>query len=215
MTTRLRAADPYRDATFDPASPEARRLFNDIVATPRQTRELRGAHARRRPRVWAGVAAIAAATAILVVSATTSPRHHTEALGPAGYRVTTQPDGAVQVIVRWSAVRDPAAIQAALDRAHAHTKIWVTDRDLTALWCRGPVDPFTGSLDANAVEYDAPDSAKGLLIRPEKFPAGVTLLVTVHLSGAGSTDNPGTSSAQPVTAGYTTAWVTGSTADCV
>ncbi|WP_375504600.1 hypothetical protein [uncultured Jatrophihabitans sp.] len=111
-------------------------------------------------------------------------------------------------------MKDPAALQASLDQAQAHTKIWVTDTQVTSQWCRGTVRPFTGQLDRNVVQYNAPGGTSGLIIRPEKFPAGVTLLIAVQLSTGsqtGATGAPGTGVAM---AGYGTTWAVGPTADC-
>ncbi len=126
----------------------------------------------RRVLVAAASAAAAAAAILLVFNVGASTDHSTQALGPAGYRVTTRSDGAVQVIVRWNEVQDPAALQASLDQAQAHTKIWVTDTQVTSQWCQGTVRPFTGQLDHNVVQYNAPGGASGLIIRPESSPPG-------------------------------------------
>jgi hypothetical protein len=215
MNTSLRAADPYADTTFDPGCASARRMFADIVANPRVGRGRSVGRPRPRALVAAGVL-IAAGVAIVIVAGTRGPgRHHVEALGADGYRLAVRADGSVRVLVRWDEVRDPAALQASLDQAQAHTLIWVTHSDPVTAWCTGPVHPFTGQLAAGVIDYNIPHNGGGFLIRPQRFPAGVTLLIRVDLATGSRSAAPTGSANGPAMSGFATTWVAGPVAGCV
>jgi hypothetical protein len=232
MTTSIRDADPYLDIDFDPASPNARRMLDAILAAAAPSSQ-RTSHNRRRVSAAVVSLAAAAVVAALVVVNTDAPStDSTQALGAAGYRVTAQSDGTVQITVRWSEVRDPKALQRSLDQAQARTKIRVlvapprriptgsqiappiSHSDQDANWCGSYGQYFTGKLNSRTVQYNNSKGEDGIVIRPKYFPTGVTLLVTVTLSPPSSTSSHTSSAGQKVE-DLSTQWVTGGpVADC-
>lgn len=172
----LRAADPAAGLHTDPDGA----LLDEITATPRE----RAPRRRARPgRLVAGglTAAAAAVAAVLLVN----PSQH-GGVGAAGYTVTRDSDGTVRAVVRWSALSDPAALQAALDRAGARTKVFV-ERNSNTRPCR--IAMYGVPYSAAAVQWHAPDDANtddGIVVHPAKFPRGGTFVLVVHLATAGT-----------------------------
>ena len=181
MNTLLRAADPAAGVEFDAAGPAARQLLDDVLATPRRRRHVR-AFPARRVAVGGAVAASAAVAALLVHSPSQGSR-----IGPAGFSVSRDSQGTVHAVVRWSALADPAALQAALDRAGARTKVFVEAGD-SATTCRQTAT--TVPYSAHAVQWHAPDEANadnGIVVRPDEFPADGTFVLVVELAVHSST----------------------------
>lgn len=217
MIDTLRAADPCRHAEYDAASPHARRMLDEIVATPRVVPP---GPRPRRGRVLAvgGVLALAAAAVVLAVSLSPSTHHENVALGPSGYRVSTSSDGSVKVLVRWGEMKNPAALQRALDRAGARTKIWVTDARTFRPWCTGSPAPYQhpGRPLEGTVDYHAPDGVDGIVVHPSKFPSGTTLLLTWEKphrpTAAESSPYPGMH--PRLVGGWSTYWAQGPVPSC-
>jgi hypothetical protein len=177
-STALRTADPAAGIHPDPSAPEATRILAGVLATPRMTR--RRSRAPRRAIVGSALAVCAALAVFVGVGS--NPASH---LGQAAYSVTRSTDGTVHVVVRWSALRDPAALQRALDRAGARVRIFVV-RDGTTLCAHGT----SGAYPQGAVEWHAPIDANtenGIVVHPDEFPAGATFVLVVELAPSGST----------------------------
>jgi hypothetical protein len=173
LGTALRTADPAAGVRPDPTSPQARRLLADVLAEPRPTH-------RHRTTVVGGVLAVAAAVAVFV-GVGSNPAAH---LGPSAYSVTRSGDGTVQVVVRWGRLRDPQALQRALDRAGARTRVFVVS-DGARLCAPDNTIPY----DSGAVDWHAPGSAQednGIVVHPDKFPAGATFVLVIALAPGGS-----------------------------
>ena len=194
---------------FDPAAglhPEADlALLAYIVAQPR-----RRAISRPKRRLTAGVVLTAmAGTAAAVAAIVLAPRQGDSGIGDAAFRVTRSADGTVSAQIRWDRIDDPAALQAALDRVGARTRVFVL-----AAGSRICSSDQTTGYSANAVDWHIPRSSgatDGLVVHPRYFPARGTFVVVVERSAPGtlSTAGPGT----PAINGYNASMVIGRVSD--
>ena len=186
----LRAADPAADLVADPHGPEAQALLARIVAEPRTLRHPRPPMHRMVRLGFAAAAAGAAAAVALVVP---WPGGHA-GLTSSAYAVTRQTDGSYRIVVHWAQLRNPARLQAALDRVGAPVRV-LTGTELPATDKPGPVPacakPTYGHpYSAQAVQWDFPDAASevnGFVVRPAAFPRGGTLIVEVFYAPDGKT----------------------------
>lgn len=176
----LRAADPAGDLMPDCDSAEARTILRDIVSEPR------GAAHRHRPQrrmgrlVLGGVlAGAAAATVISLTVPDGGP-----AYSPAAYTVARRPDGSVRVVVHWSELRNPAKLQAALDRAGARTRVLTGTAIVNQPLPKTPpcAQYRSSSYSGRAVQWDFPNPAaevNGVVIRPHNFPKDGTFVIEI------------------------------------
>ncbi len=183
----LRAADPAADVAADPHAPQAQALLMRIVAEPRTV-----TRRRRRRAVRLGFAAAVAGAAAAIALVLPLTGGHGGGLTTAAYAVTRHDDGSFRVVVHWAQLRDPAALQAALDRAGAPVRV-LTGEELPA-GSRGPVpacaEPTSGlPYSARAVQWDFPDQASevnGFVVRPAAFPRRGTLVIEVFFAPGSS-----------------------------
>jgi len=185
MTTeldQLTAARPPGAAADLYSQAERRELLASITSTRRET-PARGP-IRMRPRI--AVAAVTVAAAAVGGTLIAQPWHHSgPRLGNAAYRVTPHADGSVDIVIRWSQLRDPAKLQADLDAAGAHVRILIGTETIGDPDSSPPVPPcakpFYGvGYSAKAVQWDFPDRASevnGIVVRPKYFPAGGTFVI--------------------------------------
>jgi hypothetical protein len=179
----LRAADPAAEATVDVRTPEAQALLARILAAPRTVEERRGHRVRRMT-----LAAAAVTAALTVGLAVPMPWQH-EGGTAAAFAVTTRPDGSYRVVIKWADLKDPGALQAALDRVRAPVRVLTgvllprPDRPVSQPPCAEPTSgqPYS----AQAVEWDFPDQARevnGFVVHPSAFPTGGVLVVEVFFA---------------------------------
>jgi hypothetical protein len=184
----LAASDPAGDLpaeATDPASPRAEAMLARIAtagaARPAPTH--RPAHPRALKRVVVGgTLAGAAATVLLAVP---MPWDHDGPGSAASAYAVTRDRGAVRVTVHWGDLRDPAALQGALDRAGAHVKVFVRTAAAT---CQGPGN--TVGYSSRAVQWTVPARNRqdtGFVVQPRLFPADGTFVVSVVVAPAGTT----------------------------
>ena len=188
IDTLLRAADPAAGLVPDPDSADAQALLAGVLAGPRAGTRTVHRHATRRTTrrlVLGGVLAGAVATVLLVVP---MPWDHGGAgLGSSAYAVTSD-GGTVRVTVRWAELSDPSALQAALDRAGARTRVFVETGS-------GFCAPKARSVGyrSGAVDWHIPRDAgaeDGIVLHPDLFPPDGTFVLVVGLAQAGSTATP-------------------------
>jgi hypothetical protein len=186
-TAQLRSADPAAGLAPDPLGIDGQALFERIVAEapspgPRVGRRALGRAAPTRPArriLIGGTVGAALLTAALVAPL---PWRDGSGLGSAAYAVTAESGGATRVELRWSELRDPAALQAALDRAGAPVRI-LTGTTLSPnvlATVRACAQPTSGlPYSARAVTWDLPAGSdfNGIVIHPKAFPAGGTLVI--------------------------------------
>lgn len=183
MSTALRTMDPAADVDPDPHAPEAQEMLRRILAQPAAGAR-RGSSLRRV--AVGGVLVGAAATAALVLPIPWDG--HGPGLGGRAWAVVRHGDGSVGITVRWSELSDPAALQNALDRAGARTRILVgtetgavPDEPSQVPAC---AKPYSGRpYNARAVQWDFPKAASevnGIVIRPHYFPHGGTFVIEAY-----------------------------------
>lgn len=190
MTDLLRSFDPAARVTVDPYASDARVLLRQILAQPRNTAS------RKRHRAWRLVLApVAAGVAAIVVFTVPMPwKHGASGLTTAAYAVTQHSDGSTSVVVHWSDIKNPAALQAELDRVQAPVRV------LTGVALPDPkhpqpvpacAEPTSGQpYSAKAVQWDFPNQAtpiNGFVIHPSHFPSGGTLVIEVYYEPGAST----------------------------
>jgi hypothetical protein len=187
IDTQLRAADPAANVDLAPTDRAARAMLAMIVSQPRRQRHRPSRRSVRRVIVG-GVLAGAAAT---VAVAAPMPWDHGANLTSSASAVTVGRDGSVRIVLRWSQLKDPATLQAALNRAGAHTRILTGDSVVSS-----PAEipacalPYSGrSYSSRAVEWDTPaaNAVGGILIHPDQFPNGATFIIEAQYA-PGTTD---------------------------
>ena len=182
--TPLAHVDPAAAHDYSPDSHEARAMLAEIIATPRpaEVSAPRRSLVPRRPILALTVACTAAIVAVPVVAGND---HHPLASG--AYAVTTTPDGSVKITVHWSQATDVAALQKALDAAHARTKVLTATEDRTprigdplppTRACAG-IRPGTIEQPDEAVTWHSQKPISGVVIRPNLFPRNETLVLEV------------------------------------
>jgi hypothetical protein len=187
----LAMSDPARDlpaGATDPDSPVAQALLARISAqAPARRPAARGpVHARTLRRALVGGALAGAAATVLL--AAPMPWEH-DGPGPVAraYAVSRHGD-AVRVTVHWRELTDPAALQAALDRAGAHVKVFVHTAAPSATRCPAPGN--TVGYSARAVQWTVPqqdEQDSGFVVHPGDFPDDGTFVVSVAVAPAGAT----------------------------
>ncbi len=189
---RLRASDPAAAQVLpDPRAAVARAMLEQILdsAEPAATR-------RRAPRrrVLIGGAVAAAAAAAAVVGVVSTPWSHGHPATSA-YAVDRHADGTVRVSVHWDELRDPAALNAELQRLGARTVV-IQRSAPGGCTTSFAIDPAHSGIENGPPDLRDPaarkayferlspwvdpesSSADGTVftVRPDKIPAGDTLL---------------------------------------
>ena len=192
---RLRCADPASGLPAVDAL-DARAMVERILAEPPAVAPGGGRTPRRL--VLGGV--VAAATAAAVAAGVVATPWSNGRPAASAYAVTADGDGAVSVTVHWDELRDPAALNAELARSGARTVVMQRSADgrCRTGFATDPAHPdhLRVNLDehpelrdpAKFREYalsqrpwidQRSSSADGVAftIRPDKIPAGDTLLI--------------------------------------
>ena len=170
---------------------ERRQLLETITASPAGS----AAPARPRPRmrlrlglVAVTVIAVAAALAVIAHPWSGSTPRYTD----AAFTVTPNADGSVRIVIHWSELADPAALQARLKEVHAPVLI-LTGTATVRRSTDGPLSltppcalPFSGvGYSSKAVQWDFPDRASevnGIVVRPKYFPKDGTFVIEAFTS---------------------------------
>jgi hypothetical protein len=195
--SRLRSADPGSSLPApDPQDRAARAMLDQVLADRPGVAPGRRGGARRLVLAGAVAATVAAIAAVGVVA---TPWSHGRPAA-AAYAVTADGDGAVSVTVRWDELRDPTALNAELARLGARTVVMPRSPDgrCRTGFATDPAHPVV--LRINLDEHpELRDPAAFLAytrsqqpwldqtsrwaggvaftIRPDKIPAGDTLLI--------------------------------------
>jgi len=197
MTTeldQLAAAQPSHPAADLYSRAEQRELLATITSTPR-TRDRRPI--RMRPRI--ALAAVTVAAAAVAGTLIVQPWHKSgPALGNAAYSVTLRSDGSVNIVIRWSQLRDPAKLQADLDAAGAPVRILTGTAILGQIDDSPPIprcaEPYSGvGYSAKAVQWDFPDQASevnGIVVSPQYFPEHGTFVIEAYINPGEQTYKP-------------------------
>lgn len=181
--TNLMIDDPAAGLPSTAYSEQANAMLERILAAPRHHPVQRRSASVKRIAVGALLAA-AATTVVL-----TTPWNGGRSSEAAAYTVDRHPDGSVSVVVHWSQLADPAALQQALDQAGAPVRI------LTGTTTPGkpvsPTDipdcakPYSGKpYSAAAVSWDSGFNAPegSFVVHPAAFPAHGTLVIEVFFT---------------------------------
>jgi len=197
---RLRSADPV--SVLPAAHPDdvtARAMLDQILTEPSALPRLRRT---RRRLVLAGAVAVTAA-AVVAAGVVATPWSNGRPAS-AAYAVTADGDGAVSVTVHWDQLRDPAALNAELARLGARTVVMPVSTDGTCRtgFATDPAHPLILRIKfdehpelrdpARFREYmwsqmpwldQTARWADGVAftIRPDRIPAGDTLLIPYEL----------------------------------
>jgi hypothetical protein len=212
IDTRLHEADPARGLEADARSDAAQALLARIVATPSDHRPSRRSPVTRPSarRIAVGVACAAAAAVAALLAP--MPWRHGPGTPSAAYAVTTGAGGAVHVSVQWDRLRDPAALQAALDRAGARV-------DLRVVTDGRPEDCLASARTVGytdrAVRWQSPGRPQGgFTVHPGEFPAHGTFVVTVVLAPEGTTGRTTFAPSQPQLEAFSASMVIGRVPPC-
>lgn len=208
--TRLRDADPARAFDPDPRSATAQAMLARIVTTPRDEqpsrRTWKTSPSATRIAIGATLSA-AAVTAALVVGI---PWNHGVGTTAAAYAVTTGTDGAVHVSVHWNRLRDPAALQAALNRAGARVVVRIQTAGHDC-----PAASHVVGYSTNAVQWQSPGNANGgFTVHPADFPKDATFVLTVDMAPAGTSGLSTFAPSQPQMEGFGASMVVGPIPKC-
>lgn len=181
IDTRLREADPALLIEPDANSTTAQSLLARVLTSPREESPARPTptlrHSGRRIAIGGVLAGIAATVALAIPLIW---GHDGASTTTSAYAVTTDGSGAVHIAVHWNRLADPAALQAALDRADARVKIRVlsTNKPDNCL-----VSAHLISYSSRAVQWQSPGTPDGgFTVRPDDFPANATFVVTVNIA---------------------------------
>ena len=202
---RLRAADPA-GIPADPHDPTARAMFERIVTGSAEPVPVRTRSPRRR-LVLAG-AGLAAVAAVAIAGVVTTPWSHGHP-GSAAFAVTERPDGSIHLVIRWTQLRDPAALNRELDRLHARTVVIQQSATCQVEFPFDPAHPPYFRVDPSArpdleaiaawmrsqrpwLTFVGFPATADLVIHPSKFPADDTLLIPYEFAPAqpASSDPP-------------------------
>ena len=211
----LAMSDPARELpadAVDPSSPQALALLERIplegpVARPVRHRPV-GPRAVRRV-VLGG--ALAGAAAAVVLGAPMPWEHGGSGSVASAYAVTRDGD-AVSVTIHWSELSDPAALQAALDRAGARVTVFVRTDPVT---CAAPGN--TVGYSADAVQWTSPRSDPqdaAFVVRPQLFPSDATFVVSVVVAPAGTVGGSTLAPQLPQVEQIASSMVVGAVSDC-
>jgi hypothetical protein len=181
MSTLLHDHDPARELTPDARSEPARALLHSIVVTPRTAEAPARPIRRLRPLlIGTGLAGAVAAAAVALTWSGGEPAHAPSARA-AGFRVTTDQDGSVDVRVDVRQLRDPAALQRALDQSGVRAVV-------LHLPPGGPSDRPCAQHTSAAITPDKVEIASqvpaneptiAMVIHPDRFGADETLTILV------------------------------------
>jgi hypothetical protein len=197
---RLRSADPGSGMrAADPDDATARAMLDQILA---EATPVPGRRRTERRLVLAGAVAVTAA-AVVAAGVVATPWSHGRPAS-AAYAVTADGDGAVSVTVHWDQLGDPAALNAELARLGARTVVMRVSADGACRtgfatdpahppYLRIKFDEHPELRDpARFREYEWSQTpwldqtsrwADGVAftIRPDRIPAGDTLLIPYEL----------------------------------
>jgi hypothetical protein len=205
--SRLRNADPAAATPVDALETDADQLalLTEILDSPDDRSSAQPDHARRRrmPRLALAGAVVAAVAATAIAGVIPVPWWHGQAPS-AAYAVTKNPDGTVDVTVRWNQLHDPDALSARLRQAGVRAAVMLYSAPRQ---CRATValDPTYSTLHVALrlhpelakhpralvaylrsqepwIQYDRqrsgdPDHVSVFTIHPDAIPSGDQLLV--------------------------------------
>ena len=209
----LAMSDPARDLPADATDPSSAQALALLERIPLDS----AGPARHRPvaspairRILLG-GALAGVAAAVVLGAPMPWDHGGSGSTASAYAVTRDGDG-VEVTIHWGELSDPAALQAALDRAGARVRVIVRS-DPAACGVPGA----TVSYSADAVQWTGPsndpaDSA--FVVRPQLFPTDATFVVSVVVARAGTTSGSTLAPDLTQVEAIATSMVVGPVADC-